>query len=62
MFEAAQVYAQKRGLSFLLIVYSNPIGESDILIASIALANKQTVITRNKRHFERVPGLQVEGW
>lgn len=41
---------------------SNPIGESDLLIASIALANKQTLITRNKKHFERIPGLQVEGW
>jgi tRNA(fMet)-specific endonuclease VapC len=41
---------------------SNPIGESDLLIASIALANKQTLITRNKKHFERVPGLEVEGW
>jgi tRNA(fMet)-specific endonuclease VapC len=41
---------------------SNLIGESDMLIASIALAINQTVITRNKRHFERVPGLQVEGW
>jgi tRNA(fMet)-specific endonuclease VapC len=41
---------------------SNPIGESDLLIASIAMANKQTLITKNKRHFERIPGLQVEGW
>lgn len=41
---------------------SNPIGESDLLIASIAIANKQVLITRNKRHFEWVPGLQVEGW
>jgi hypothetical protein len=40
---------------------SNPIGESDILIAGITLSNKQTVIARNKRHFERVLGLQVEG-
>ena len=43
-------------------IKTSPIGESDLLIASIALANKQTVITRNKKHFERVPGLQVEGW
>lgn len=43
-------------------IKSNPIGESDLLIASIALANKQTLITRNKKHFERVPGLEVEAW
>jgi tRNA(fMet)-specific endonuclease VapC len=41
---------------------SNPVGESDLLIASIALANKQKLITRNKKHFERVPGLDIEGW
>lgn len=41
---------------------SNPIGESDLLIASIALSNKQVLITRNKKHFQRIPGLQVEGW
>src|SRR5881296_3326828 len=32
-------------------IKTNPIGESDLLIASIALANKQTLITRNKKHF-----------
>lgn len=41
---------------------SNLIGESDILIASIAAANGQTLLTRNTKHFERVPGLKVEGW
>jgi tRNA(fMet)-specific endonuclease VapC len=38
------------------------IGDRDLFIACIALANKQTLITRNKKHFERVPGLKVEGW
>ena len=41
---------------------SNPIGESDLLIGSIALVNKQTLITRNKKDFERMPGLHLEGW
>lgn len=41
---------------------SNPIGESDLLIANIALSNNQTLITKNSKHFERVSGLQVEGW
>jgi len=43
-------------------IKSNPIGESDLLIASIALANKQAIVTKNRKHFERIPGLQVEGW
>ena len=41
---------------------SDTIGDRDFFIASIALANKQTLITRNKKHFERVPGLKVDGW
>lgn len=41
---------------------SNAIAPLDLLIANIALTNKQTLIIRNIRHFERVPGLQVEGW
>lgn len=43
-------------------IKSNPIGESDLLIASIVLANKQAIVTKNKKHFERVPGLQVKRW
>lgn len=43
-------------------IKSNPIGESDLLIASIAMSNKQTLVTRNRKHFERVPGLRVEAW
>lgn len=41
---------------------SSTIGDSDLFIASIALANKQAILTRNVRHFERVSGLKVESW
>lgn len=41
---------------------SDTIGDRDLFIASIALANKQVLITRNRKHFERIPNLQVEGW
>lgn len=41
---------------------SNTIGDRDLFIASIALSNKQTLITKNKKHFERIAGLQVESW
>jgi tRNA(fMet)-specific endonuclease VapC len=37
-------------------------GPSDLKIASIALANHATVITRNLRDFEPIPGLKVEDW
>ena len=38
------------------------IGRGDLLIASIVLANKATLVTRNVRDFQRVPGLKIENW
>jgi tRNA(fMet)-specific endonuclease VapC len=34
----------------------------DLRIAAIALAWDFTVLTRNKDHFSRIPGLRVEDW
>ena len=34
----------------------------DLRIASITLVSQATVLTRNLRHFHRVPGLQAEDW
>ncbi len=39
-----------------------PIDPYDILIAASALANNSTLVTHNKREFERVEGLKVEDW
>jgi tRNA(fMet)-specific endonuclease VapC len=38
------------------------IGRKDLLIATIALAHRATLITRNLRHFRQVPGLRLENW
>jgi tRNA(fMet)-specific endonuclease VapC len=38
------------------------IGRGDLLIASIALAQKATLATRNLRDFQQVPGLKTENW
>jgi tRNA(fMet)-specific endonuclease VapC len=38
------------------------IGRADLLIASVTLANRATLVTRNTRHFKQVPGLRVENW
>ena len=38
------------------------LADADLLIASIALAQGAAVITGNRRHYERVPGIVVEDW
>jgi tRNA(fMet)-specific endonuclease VapC len=38
------------------------IGRADLLIASIALTHRATLVTRNVRHFRQFPGLKVENW
>jgi len=38
------------------------IGRADLLIACIALAHRATLVTGNLRHFQQVPGLQLENW
>ena len=39
-----------------------PIGDRDLMIAAIALANRMIVVTSNLGEFTRVPGLRVEDW
>src|SRR5258708_7241248 len=39
-----------------------PIGERDLMIASVALARDLTVVTHNVGEFSRVPGLKSEDW
>ena len=49
-------------IKYTLEAVGTPIGHFDLLIAGTALAHDMTVITRNTREFERVPGLRVENW
>ncbi len=36
--------------------------DSDLMTASICLSNDVTLITKNKKHFENIKGLKIEGW
>jgi tRNA(fMet)-specific endonuclease VapC len=39
-----------------------PIGMEDVWIGATALEHRLTVVTRNLRHFQRIPGLESESW
>ncbi len=56
---AAEAYARLR---FDLERAGRPIGERDLLIASIAVTRGLTVVTHNVSEFRRVPGLKTEDW
>ncbi len=45
-----------------LILAGESIPPVDIMIGAIALLHGETVLTRNKRHFERIPGLAVASY
>jgi tRNA(fMet)-specific endonuclease VapC len=38
------------------------IGRADLLIGTIALANRATLATRNTKDFQRIPGLKLVNW
>jgi tRNA(fMet)-specific endonuclease VapC len=48
-----RVKLEKRGV---------PIGPYDILIAASALATNSTLVTHNRKEFERIEGLRIEDW
>lgn len=39
-----------------------PLAEPDLRIAAIALTRGLILVTRNVRHFQRIPELTVENW
>ena len=54
--------ASKEFLTLLQLKGIRRIGRADMLIASIVLANKGTLVTRNRKHFDQVPNLITENW
>jgi tRNA(fMet)-specific endonuclease VapC len=56
------VEAAERHALFRRALRSMPIGERDLVIASTVPASDATLITRNRREFDRVPGLLVDSW
>ena len=38
------------------------VADADLLIAAIALARGASVVTGNRKHYERIEGLRTEDW
>jgi tRNA(fMet)-specific endonuclease VapC len=57
--ESGRIYGELRAE---FKIRGTPMGVYDLMIASIALANKLTVVTHNTADFSRVPGLTLEDW
>lgn len=57
--QAASVFGQNKAF---LQRAGLPVADADLIIASIALANGATLVTGNRRHFERIPQLKLLDW
>lgn len=38
------------------------LADADLFIGAIAAARQAMVVTANRRHYERIPGVAVENW
>ncbi|HTP29151.1 MAG TPA: PIN domain-containing protein [Anaeromyxobacteraceae bacterium] len=38
------------------------LADADLFIGTIAVVHKATVVTRNRRHYEHIPGITIENW
>ena len=38
------------------------LADADLLIASVAVARGAIVVTGNRSHYERIPGVEIEDW
>jgi predicted nucleic acid-binding protein len=52
---AARIWAERERIG-------SPIAPADLQIAATALASGSILITGNTRHFEGIPGLDIENW
>jgi predicted nucleic acid-binding protein len=58
----AAVVLAAADLAAMLRRTGQPVEWPDLMLAATAQVHRLTVVTRNVRHFERVPGLQIENW
>lgn len=54
--------AARRHASIRHDLRARPIGERDLVIASVAAARELVIVTGNAREFDRVAGIETEDW
>jgi tRNA(fMet)-specific endonuclease VapC len=54
-----QIFGEAKAL---LECQGQRLADADIFIGAIAAAQRATVVTGNRRHYERIPGVTVENW
>jgi tRNA(fMet)-specific endonuclease VapC len=56
---SVQVFGEAKAL---LERQGQRLSDADLFIGAIAIVQKATVVTGNRRHYERIPGVTVEDW
>jgi tRNA(fMet)-specific endonuclease VapC len=56
---SAQIFGETKAL---LEQQGRRLADADLLIGAIAAAHRAIVVTGNRRHYERIPGVTVEDW
>jgi tRNA(fMet)-specific endonuclease VapC len=56
---SAQIFGEAKAL---LERRGQRLADADLLIGAIAAARGATIVTGNKRHYERIPGVAIEDW
>ncbi|MHC5673742.1 MAG: type II toxin-antitoxin system VapC family toxin [Nostoc sp.] len=61
-FQILQYDEKSRDIYQVLKAQRIPVGTQDLRIASITLAYNGILLTRNRRDFEKIPGLTIQDW
>jgi predicted nucleic acid-binding protein len=56
---SAQIFGEAKAL---LERRGQRLADADLFIGAIAASKQATVVTGNKRHYSRIPGVTVEDW
>jgi len=56
---SVQIFGEAKAL---LERQAQRLADADLFIGAIAVVQQATVVTGNRRHYERIPGVTVENW